>query len=65
MDELTKRNFHTLSDGLKDLRAQVDDLKAAGIKKDATIQQLMSQQQTMQQQLSVMMAKFMGSGATT
>ena len=64
MDELTKRNFHTMSEGLKDCRTRLDEVVAEGKKKDAIISQLSTQQQTMQQQLSVLFAKSMGSGAT-
>lgn len=65
MDELTKRNFHAMSDGLKDLRSELDLIKEEGKKKDAIISQLSTQQQTMQQQLSVLFAKTMGSGSTS
>ena len=64
MDELTTRNFHTMSEGLKAVRAETDKLKEDLKRKDAIISQLSTQQQTMQQQLSVLFAKSMGSGST-
>ena len=65
MDELVKRNFHTLSEGLKSQRVEIEKLQEDGKKKDAIISQLSTQQQTMQQQISTLFAKLMGSGATT
>ncbi|MCD6435438.1 MAG: hypothetical protein J7L15_03540 [Clostridiales bacterium] len=65
MDELTTRNFHTMSEGLKSVRNETDKLKEDLKRKDAIISQLSTQQQTMQQQLSVLFAKTMGSGSTT
>jgi len=40
MDELTKRNFNALSEGLKMLRADMSQLKIANKHKDEQIQQL-------------------------
>ena len=65
MEELVKRNFHTMSDGLKSVRDEVMDLKEDLKRKDAIISQLSVQQQVMQQQLSVLFAKTMGSGSTS
>lgn len=65
MDDLTNRNFHAMSDGLKDVRNKVDLMKEDLKRKDAIISQLSIQQQTMQQQLAVLFAKTMGSGSTT
>ena len=65
MDELTKRNFHAMSEGLKAVRTQVDELKEDLKRKDGIISQLSIQQQTMQQQLAVLFAKSMGPGSTT
>ena len=65
MDQLTTRNFHTMSDGLKDVRTKIDEFKEDLKRKDAIISQLSTQQQTMQQQLAVLFAKSMGSGSTT
>ena len=64
MDALTTRNFHAMSEGLKDCRSKIEGLQADGKKKDAIIYQLSTQQQTMQQQIAVLFAKTMGSGAT-
>ncbi len=65
MDELTTRNFHAMSEGLKSVRAETDKLKEDLKRKDAIISQLSVQQQTMQQQVSVLFAKAMGSGSTS
>ncbi len=64
-DNLIDRNFHTLSDGLKSVRDEVMELKEDLKRKDAIIAQLSIQQQAMQQQVSVLFAKTMGSGSTT
>ena len=64
-EELIKRNFHALSDGLKSVRDEVFQLKEDLKGKDAIISQLSIQQQTMQQQLSILFAKSIGSGATS
>ena len=64
MDELTTRNFHAMSEGLKAVRTETDKLKEDLKRKDAIISQLSVQQQTIQQQLSVLFAKSMGSGST-
>ena len=54
-----------MSDGLKSVRDEVMDLKEDLKRKDAIISQLSVQQQVMQQQLSVLFAKTMGSGSTS
>ena len=64
-EELIKRNFHALSDGLKSVRDEVFQLKEDLKRKDAIISQLSIQQQTMQQQLSILFAKSIGSGSTS
>lgn len=65
MDELTKRNFHALSDGLKDCRSQIDALKEDGKRKDAIIAQQNLRIDSMQQRVNVLYVKTIGSGATT
>jgi len=64
MDALTTRNFHAMSEGLKDVRAESEKLKEDLKRKDAIISQLSTQQATMQQQISILFAKSMGSGTT-
>ena len=64
MEELVNRNFHAMSEGLKAVRTQVDELKEDLKRKDGIISQLSTQQQVMQQQLAVLFAQSMGSGST-
>lgn len=65
MDALTNRNFQALSEGLKDLRSQLEGLKEDNKRKDATIAQQNLKIDSMQQRVNVLFAKSMGSGATT
>ena len=64
MDALTTRNFHAMSEGLKNTRSEIDKLKEDLKRKDAIISQLSIQQQAMQQQVSILFAKSIGSGTT-
>ena len=65
MQEVIKRNFEAMSQGLKSQRAETDKLKQDSKAKDARISQLESQIISMNQRLSIVFAKSMGSGATT
>ncbi len=64
MDELSKRNFHTLSEGLKSVRDEIMEVKEDNKRKDSIIAQLNIRIDTLQQQVSVLFAKSMGSGTT-
>ena len=65
MDELTKRNFHAMSEGLKAQRDETDILKEELKKRDAIIGQLMERLNGMEQRLAVVFAKSMGAGSTS
>jgi len=65
MDQLTQRNFHTLSDGLKSVRDEIMTMKEDNKRKDGIIAQQNIRIDTMQQQVSILFAKSMGSGSTS
>ena len=64
-DNLIERNFHALSDGLKSIRDEVMQLKEDLKRKDAIIAQQNIKLDTLQQQVSVLFAKSIGSGSTS
>jgi len=64
MDELTKRNLHSLSTGLKLLRAENTKNAEKIGNLEGTIVQLQKQIQLLQQQNATVMGKAFGSGPT-
>ncbi len=64
MDELTKRNFHAMSDGLKSVRNELMEVKEDNKRKDSIISELNVRVDMMQQQISTLFAKSMGNGIT-
>ena len=64
-DNLIGRNFHALSEGLKDLRTQIEELKEDGKRKDGIIAQQNLRIDSMQQRVNILYVKTIGSGATT
>ena len=63
-DELVKRNFHAMSDGLKSVRNEIMELKEDNKRKDSIISELNIRVDMMQQQISTLFAKSMGNGIT-
>jgi len=63
-DELVKRNFHAMSDGLKSVRNEIMELKEDNKRKDSIISELNVRVDMMQQQISTLFAKSMGNGIT-
>lgn len=64
MDELTKRNFEALSQGLKMLRDDLDNVKEENKKKDAIISNLNNDIMLLKQQNAILFGKIAGSGST-
>lgn len=64
MDELSKRNFGALSEGLKQLRSDMSQLKIEVKQKDEHIAQLQQDLNAMQVQIGQMTARFTGTGPT-
>ncbi len=64
MDALTQRNFHAMSEGLKDVRQKLVDAEANDKKKNAIITELNSKVIMLEQRVNIMFAKSMGSGST-
>lgn len=65
MDDLTKRNLHSLSEGLKLLRKESTQNAEKIIALEGTIVQLQNQIQLLQSQNAVVMARAFGSGPTS
>ena len=64
MDELTKRNFNTLSEGMKAIRATGDEQKVEMEKMRATNAMLMAEIADLRQQVAILFARFIGHGST-
>ena len=64
MDNLTKRNFHALSEGLKAQRSSFEELSIKVNALENAIAIMQQQIAQMQQQLAVTSAMLHGSGAT-
>ena len=65
MDELTKRNFNSLSEGLKAMRADNELLREDLKNAQTTVAQNIKDIGLLRQQMYVMMAKVNGHGATS
>jgi len=64
MNEVTKRNFNALSEGLKQLRAEMQEVKKDSVRKDEQIQQLKAELGNLTGLYGRMMARTQGTGAT-
>lgn len=65
MDELVKRNFQALSEGLKDIRGKYADvLKELKHMREAN-GKLVQENADMKQQMGILLARFHGNGATS
>ena len=65
MDELSKRNFHALSEGLKEQRSKTSELTKQINNYTQVVGQLQVQVQSLQSQVGILLAKQMGNGRTT
>lgn len=64
-EKLISRNFQALSQGLKDQREEIAKIKEESKRKDAIIAEQNTRLNLMQQQVSILFAKTMGTGATS
>lgn len=64
MDELTKKNFLAMSEGLKALRTEVSELKKTLVTQNEQIQQLKSELESIKQSNNILLAKHRGTGPT-
>ena len=64
-EKLISRNFQALSQGLKDQREEISKIKEESKRKDAIIAEQNTRLNLMQQQVSILFAKTMGTGATS
>jgi predicted nucleic acid-binding Zn-ribbon protein len=65
MDNLTKRNFNALSEGLKQQRGRSDDLYDKVSKLQTTVTHLQQQIQNLQQQVAMLLPLAYGHGSTS
>ena len=65
MDDLTKRNFHALSEGLKSERTKNYNLAIKVSSLEQTVAQLQQEITQMRQQLISMVSVSVGTGATS
>jgi len=64
VNELTKKNFLAMSEGLKALRSEISELKIEKREQDEQIGQLRTELNSMKSKQGIMMAKLHGTGAT-
>ncbi len=65
MDDLTKRNFHALSEGLKSERSKNYDLAIKVSSLEQTVAQMQQELMSLRQQVIGMVASTVGTGPTS